>query len=724
VVAAAAWLALCGGPWTVTAERLDHLPWSAGLSAPGLALIVLLAAFALTGMVRAARLGAPLGGRLYAACWLSSCIFALGLPMAYRALENLEMPPMEVRVVTREVALEPDSWKILQQHPKSTPRVGILTPTIDYRIDGGDLPAIVMPPPCRVEFQVTEEDGAVYLDFAAGIDLSVNRAQHENYPLQVGFEVKVNGERIFESIQTASKNKPANESRWSRPPENSKGLKLYPGDVVTLRTAIVGEGPSATQAKPPRDVGFGQVILERRETRQRLPSSPDNPNIVLIVQDTMRADHSSLHDYSKTTTPALDALAARGISFSEARSTSSWTWPSTASILTGLLPDEHGVTDDSACYLLSENETLAEALQSRGYTTAAFACNPLISRQKNFSQGFESFTTFGLQFIKTREVIEDVRTWIGMHAGTRFFLYLHLVDPHAPYFPRDDALDAVGEPVPEDFPGQEVLRRYKSAAHQGLAFDEEGRQKVHDPFPAGHLQQIEGLYDASIRTGDHYLDVIVNTLERHGLTNETVIVFTSDHGEEWMDHGRLTHGQSVHRELVHVPLVLAGPGLPGGVQSSTPVSNRHIAATLARIGGADLSRAVDSLDLFTPSMIPERPVFFSTTHGHWNGHLRRQPIYGVRDGAWVLHYAPHGTDFGAAPEERSSEGQVKLYNIESDPNETKDIAAAHPKLASRLRLAILDSLAKQLIRQEGSVQLGGGAATMEMLDGIGYLDDK
>ncbi len=719
----AAWFSVVGGPWSPGAQRLAAASHDELLATPVLALISLLAALALCGLVRAAQFGAPIRRKAYTSSVVLVLVGLALLPTAYRESQRGEAPEMTIRLVQREVALDEASWRVKLKHPRLAPKLGILTPLIDYRTDGGDLPAIIMPPPAVVEFEVTEADGEVHLDFAAGVDDSVNRSHRGAKPLRVGFEVAVNGKRVFMNIIDCYKDKPFKKIKWQRPKPDAPQLDLKPGDVVTLRTAIVGQSDEKTCSKKPVLAGFGNVVLERRETRKRLPSSPDKPNIILIVQDTMRADHSSLHGYEKSTTPALDALAERGITFREARSTSSWTWPSTASILTGLLPDEHGVTDDSACYLLGKNETLAEALQARGYTTAAYACNPLISAQKNFDQGFESFSSSGKAFLKTSDLIEEIRSWIRLQAGTRFFLYLHLVDPHAPYEPRPESLAAVGEPVPEDFPGQRALEQYKKAALGGLGFDQHGERKPSSPFPEGHIEQFEGLYDASILTGDYFLGAIVEELEESDLVDETVIVFTSDHGEEWMDHGYLLHGQSVHRELVHVPLVMAGPGLARGAVSETPVSNRHIAATLARIGGAELAGPSDAIDLTSPELLPERAVFYATTHGRWNGRRGRQPIYGVRDGQWVLHFAPKGSDFGVAARKAPVEGQCKLYNVEQDPAEQLDVSAQHPQVTERLRTLILDSLSQQLARQQGSVKLGGGAATMKMLDGIGYLDD-
>ncbi|MCB9915961.1 MAG: sulfatase [Planctomycetes bacterium] len=720
----ATWSGVVGLPFAPREQRFDQLPSGTLLTLEGLAATALVAAIALVAAVRSAQAGPRWSARAWtAAAVLGAALLAL-VPIGSRLYHARQLPWMEVQQVRREVAFAPETWTVLDQHPAQAPAPGILTPKVDYRVDGGDLPALIMPPPATVEFRVEPEDGPVRLDFAAGVDQSVPVALAKR-SIKVGFEVRVNDKRVFMSLQEVHGAKSGQEfdPHWRRASRNAPELELKPGDVVTLRTAVLGFKDEDVRKGAPLRVGFGGVTLRSTTQVQRRESSPDKPNIVLVVQDTMRADHSSTYEYGKATTPALDALSARGVTYEEARSASSWTWPSTASILTGLLPDEHGVTDDSACYLLGENETLAEALQARGYTTGAFTCNPLVSKQKNFHQGFETFVNGGAQFLKSQKLVAEVRDWIDLHAGLRFFLYLHLVDPHSPYFPEEDAMAAVGEPAPEGFPGQQVHAGYVKAAYwaqqQGL-----GEQEFEKLVPLPNVRHLESLYDASILTGDEFIGFVVSELERHDLLDETVIVFTSDHGEEWLDHGYLAHGQSVHHELVHVPLVMAGPGLPQGVRVATPVSNRHVAPTLARLGGAELTRGVDFLDLAHPDTLPERPVFSATTHGHWNGRVGRQPIYAVREGRWVLHLAPEGSDFGVPAKDAPPGGQSRLYDVESDPEERVDVAAQHPEIAARLEATIRESLAEQRTRRRDGLHIGGGAATMELLDGIGYLDDE
>lgn len=640
-------------------------------------------------------------------------------------------PTMTTRVVCRELVLEDQDWTVKYHHPKAKPYAGILTPTPDHRADGGELPAIIMPAPCEIQITVTEEDGPVNLRVAAGVDFSndVKKRKQRADKLLDGaefkfkFDVARNGKRIFsssdQSYQTYDKGDYKNHREWMRPGKEAD-LKFVPGDVITLRTGVNGITPKQLARLDPYVIGFGEVSLERVVERERQLADPETPSIVLIVQDTMRADRSSTYDYEKDTTPALTELAQRGISYTNARSASSWTWPSTASILTGLLPDAHGVTDDSSCYLIGRNETLAEVLQERGYTTGAFTCNPLVSIEKNFNQGFEFYSASARKFIKTDQVMSAMKGWLDTNAGSRFFLYVHLVDPHLPYEPREEDVERFVTHKPDDLPDHKMVHNeYKGRALKGGGVDEHGHP-VHATFPEGHIEYLSSMYDACVATGDAYLAELLGHLQDLGLGDDTIVAFTSDHGEAWMEHGGLTHGHSLHKELVHVPLVIAGPGLPRGIECETPVSNRHLAATLAAFGGAEMAGVPDAMNLADPDSLEVKPVFFATTHGTWNRRRGRQPLYGVREGKWVLHYAPQGSDFGVDLNDAPVGGQYKLYDIEADPYETVDVSKDNVELAERLKMMILDSLAAQLAQKGRHVEIGAGSATTDLLDAIGY----
>jgi len=707
VAGSLAYAALVGFPWTAERARLDL---AAGDRVWRHLALIGVAAGAALGLAGLMRTGPRLLGMRTS---IALALLAALTPSLYQLLAVGETPLMVRRVVRSELLFEDARWKVTTSHPEAPPEVALITPAVDYRTDSADLPSLVMSPPCELTFAITPRDGDVILDLAAGVGQEVGTRLLRRDAVEIGFEVTRNGKPIFNTSIRSWRAQPAGNKHWRRP---EAPLAFSPGDIVGLRTWVSGQEPEESAELEPLLVGFGGMTLETRSREKRQRASKKTPNILYIVQDTLRSDRLSCYGYDKPTTPHLDRIASRGVLYTQAYSAASWTWPSTASLLTGLAPDAHGVTNDDSCYLSGRNETLAEALQGRGYTTAAFTSNPLIVPQKNFDQGFEFFDCNPEGFRKTDAMLEDLLRFVDENASTRFFLYLHLVDPHAPHRPREADLARLGGKEPEDFPGDTALHDYNRFLLRGGGHTETGERKP-APIPDPHLQWLNDVYDATAASGDFYVGALYERLVANGIDDETIIVFTSDHGEEWLDHGLLAHGQHIHRELTQVPLILAGPGIPEGVVDDTPVANRHIAPTLSAFGGARLDAVYDARNLARPAA-EGQPVFYSTHHGWWNG-VQRQPIYGVRDGNWVLHLAPQGDDWGIAKKHRRPGGQYRLYDVSIDPNEQADVAADYPEKAEELKAMILERL-EHLVTLRPNVQLDAGAATLQMLAGIGY----
>ena len=206
-----------------------------------------------------------------------------------------------------------------------------------------------------------------------------------------------------------------------------------------------------------------------------------------------------------------------------------------------------------------------------------------------------------------------------------------------------------------------------------------------------------------------------------GHTDNTVIAYTSDHGEELLDHKSLGHAHELWEELVRVPLILAGPGIPKNTRLPGAVSNRHLGPTLARLGGTELGAPSDALFLASGEAPPERPIFFETHEGWWKGSTAT--LYGVREGKWVLHW---GLDGGQA--ERSAApagGEVRLYDLVEDRAQKNNLARAEPKQVERLKRLISEELARlesQAPRQKSRT----GWGTRALLEAIGYAsgDDE
>ncbi len=620
-----------------------------------------------------------------------------------------------VRENVRELLFEDGAWTVEDRHPEREPYVDVLTPTRNYLVDGGDLPSLIMPPPARVQFRVRPEDGPVSLRASAGLRFR----QYDFSPdCAVGFRIEVNGAPVFNDVIRIVKPDGEAQRAW-RHIGGAVGIPLRPGDVVSLSTTLVTpEIPRASW--PVISAGFGKLRLERKVSRTRQRASGAAPNIVLIVMDTLRTDHVSCYGHPLPTTPALDRLAARGILYEQAYAASSWTWPSTASILTGISPAAHGVVDDFACHLSSGLETLAEALAARGYVTGAFSCNPLVGPNTHFDQGFETMDASAYSFRKSDVVLPGIVSWLRDQAPYRFFLYLHLVDPHMPHIARAEARALVGGEEPANFT-EALVTSYVSKLEAGEGHTAEGESRPELVIPPDHQRWLEQSYTASVATCDYYVGRVLDELTALGLDENTLIAFTSDHGEEFLDHGLLAHGQSVYEELVHVPLILAGSGISQrGVRSDAIVSNRHLAPTLARAGGATLAQSEEPLDLIRPFPPISEPVFFSTMHGWWNGRRERLQIDGIRDGPWVLHYAPAGRPWGAAWESDPGEGDMRLFDLSTDPKQLRDLSRDQPEVARELRARLIDHVRSASEKKPARV-LGAGSATMDMLRNVGYV---
>ncbi|HEV8114303.1 MAG TPA: sulfatase [Planctomycetota bacterium] len=629
-------------------------------------------------------------------------------------------PPMrQVRERVHEFLAEPAGWTVVRSDPKAPPRVGSLTPSLDGALDGGDLPSLIMPPPCEVRFEIPRDAGRVNLRASAGVDRRLRwQLEHTPPETSISFEILVDGVSRFTASMPA--HGPESVRVWHHA-GGREGIPLAAGEVVTLRTSL-SPPDAAVTGNIGLLAGFGRLELERSVKRPRERASAERPNLVLIVMDTLRADELSCYGKPGTTTPHLDALAARGVLYERAVAASSWTWPSTASILTGLVPETHGVVDDSACFLDDQLETLAEVLEARGYTTAGFTANPLLDPVKNFDQGFETYA-YSREMRKSDEVMPGITSWLSELADARFFLYVHLVDTHEPVNPRAEDLARVGTtatPPPGCDERPTVLVR--PALLHGDALTAAGVSNPDLRIPPEHQRWLRDTYSAAVSTADAYVGTVLDMLKEYDLDRNTVVAFTSDHGEELFDHGFLGHDQSLHRELVHVPLILAGPGIPRGVRVSTPVSNRHLAPTLARRGGAELPAVKDAQDLGAPDGIEPRALFFSTEHGWW-WNAQGTSILGIEEWPWVLHWVPRGLAWGVARGTDPGDGQIRLYDLGTDPREMTDRSIERADLAREMLARLKEHTQTALSERRVRVRAAGDG-TRALLKRFGYAGDE
>ena len=356
-------------------------------------------------------------------------------------------------------------------------------------------------------------------------------------------------------------------------------------------------------------VGFTLVHHSEHRALAALPPAwPGSPNVVLLVLDTVRADHLSLYGYHRPTTPHLDALAKRSIGFDFARSAAPWTLPSHATMFTGRWPHELSVDYDKP--LDDTYPTLAEYLGRHGYMTGGFVGNTIYANSwYGLDRGFARYedarenralsvqealrssaltremmplaVQLGLWPSDARytprksaeEVNRDALAWLDRRAGgdRPFFLFLNYIDAHGPYT------------LPDAFP-----RSFSKAGRMELI---EGFRRVSNlavPIGERHAKADRlgiDAYDDCIRYIDTQVDRLLGELERRGKRSNTWVIVTADHGEHFGEHELFTHGNSLYRPLVDVPLLIVPPESGSGRRVSAPVSLRDLPATVVDLVG-------------------------------------------------------------------------------------------------------------------------------------------
>ncbi|MDD5544447.1 MAG: sulfatase [Acidobacteriia bacterium] len=348
-------------------------------------------------------------------------------------------------------------------------------------------------------------------------------------------------------------------------------------------------------------------FAEWRATRNLPAAVSGTPNVVLIIADTLAADHLSLYGYHRHTDPNLTRFAQEGTVFQNAISASSWTLPSHVSMLTGRMQYEHGVDLPKKTFG-NRFPTLGEAFLQHGYRTAGFDANPMFFlKRQGFGRGFLHFedasslfltviqnTYYGSRIVKLwqnrkarRDILgrltaEDMNSrilkWID-RKGPPFLMVVNFFDAHDPYFPR--------EPFTHKY--------LKSKEPQGLT------SQTFNSFPTLSPQQVQDemdSYDASIEYLDAYFGALWKALEQRGLDKNTLIVFTADHGETFNVHGFMHHGNALYLDQIHVPLIFWWPGkISGGVRVDRPVSTAALPATILNLVDPHASKLFPGLPL-------------------------------------------------------------------------------------------------------------------------------
>ena len=415
------------------------------------------------------------------------------------------------------------------------------------------------------------------------------------------------------------------------------------------------------------------------------PAPAQARDVLYIIVDTLRADHLPAYGYDKLKTPHLDDFAQDAIVFEEAFANASWTRPSFASLMTGRYPSSHQTTRKSDS-LSDDIETLAESLQTAGYTTFGLVTNFNVAAFFNFHQGFDHYTFLEPNFVLGANdtaakllVMQFVRQrmeglgWVEPGSayqdaevvnaalldfydrevkGPRY-AFVGYMDPHDPYYPH-----------PYDGTG------YSRAANK-------------NPKPE-EAPALRKLYDGEIEFWDHHFGQLIAALKERGLYDDMTIVITSDHGEEFMDHGGYWHGTTLYDEQVHVPLLVK---LPGGQRAGQRIAHWvesvDIMPTLLRQNGLAVPEGVQGKGL----MVASEAVFAEEDH---EGNVLR-----------ALRLKRGGTELKvieANPENPRGLEPFELYRLDQDRDELVNLA--HD------RGAVLEVAATRLEQQRKVAQVG------------------
>jgi arylsulfatase A-like enzyme len=417
----------------------------------------------------------------------------------------------------------------------------------------------------------------------------------------------------------------------------------------------------------------------RSEAKAAPAALASEPNLILVMVDTLRADHLSCYGFdSAVETPNLCRVASDGGTRFTGFSHASWTKPATATLLTSLVPTSHQAMSKTAA-LPGEIETLAEALRVHGYTTGGIVSNTNLTEAFGFAQGFDEYQYLGPDYLfgaresSSKLVLYQILRrvyfmavpglrfgdfyqdsavvnghafdFLDRHRESRFFLFLHYMDPHDPYFRHP-------------YDGHGIAR----AANQ-------------HPTPA-MAKEMHDLYKGEIAYLDENFGRLLEKLEALGLYDDAVIVLVADHGEEFLDHGGFWHGLTLYDEQIHVPLLVKwreGERLAPAESSAVPARLIDVAPTLLARAGARPPAAMQGLDLagdLAARSESQRMVFAEENH---EGNVLRA----VRTERWKWIEADAGNPRGLPERE--------LFDLAADPTERENVAEREPGTLAELQ---------------------------------------
>lgn len=450
------------------------------------------------------------------------------------------------------------------------------------------------------------------------------------------------------------------------------------------------------------------TLLPHVVVKLQRPATPDHPDVIFILLDSLRLDHLGWGGSELDTSPSMDALAHAGAAFSQTITQAPWTKPSVGTLMTSQVPGIHGGTARRNA-MKASNRTLAEAFSVAGYRTACYSSNPNISPSFGFEQGFQDFTWEVSQ--DAASFLERASTWLEDDSDQASFLYLHLNDAHYPYDP---------------LPGYEGMFNHTGIeAHLDGETEAEFREQLGMGFTPEEVESLRLSYAEEIRYLDDLLGPFLNDLLAKN--DNLLVVICSDHGEEFLEHGDLGHGHSLHEELIRVPLQFSWSPALGERLGLTPgfhnqqVRHLDVLPTLLEITGLPWPKNAQAMQgsSLGPFLRGEdsgaaRLAFSETDYMGSPLSGPAGPLRSVRTTKEKLIL----TDPWFEP----TAGRTWLFQLVADPGEHRNLALEQPDLVQELWQQLRDS-GLMVERDFESVQVELSASEEAALRETGYADD-
>ena len=422
------------------------------------------------------------------------------------------------------------------------------------------------------------------------------------------------------------------------------------------------------------------------------------PNILLFTVDACRPDHFGCYGYNRNTTPNIDKLAKEGVLFTHAFSQSAWTTPGMISIFTSLYPPTHGV-DAKDRTLREDVLTLPKVLKWNGYVVPVLP--KFVDIQNYWHLGFDVVDKERFQ----AEEGEDLLKLLEAYKDQRFFIWYHYHGLHLPYNPQNpyDKIfqEDIFSGISADSEAVSVVKKKSVIKNSSISFNSIDRKVI------------VALYDGQVKQLDDYMGQLTEKMKKWGILDNTVIIITSDHGEELFEHGFIGHASTslnakLYDEIIHIPLIIWWPKKIKHRVADELVQQIDVMPTILDILGLPIPEEVQGYSL-VPSIQGKRannlrPVFCETILGGYQSTKEMEEIRlrCVRTKEWKLIYT--NTPRHDLNSEGVNNGKYELYNLSNDPKEERNIFENHPEVAKELKKKLFQWVETTTPKESGSVK--------------------